>query len=285
MKVVFLLSDYVLHNQLVSEYIAARPQDEVAVVKVPLVLRGKGRRQSAQRIGPQLSRRFAASKLGEWCALTSIALVPKLLSRGAVFRRLRRTCQVHGLPFLRVDDVMSESSLEFIREHGADVVVSLFHQILRAPLIAIPRLGVVNVHPGVLPDFRGIQPYFWALSEGAGVAGATLHLIEDEEIDAGGVLAQATYPTWPGMSVQLNYFLTSQVAAALLPRCLGALEGGELTPREQSPEEGAYWRWPDSEAFDRLRERGHPQISWRQLSGILTGRYDAFVARRTTLSR
>jgi len=284
MKVVFLISDYVLHNHIISEYVAARPQDEVAVVKVPLVLKGKGRGSTAKRIVPQLSRRFAWGKALEFLTLTAITWTPKILSRGATFRRLRQTARLHGLPFLRVDDVMCEESLSFIREHGADVVVSLFHQILRAPLIAIPRLGVVNVHPGLLPEFRGIQPYFWELSEGSERAGATLHLIEDERIDAGGILAQASYRTFPGMSVQLNYYLTSKVASSLLPRCLGALEEGRLQPRAQSADEGAYWRWPDSAAFTRLKERGYPLIGWRQLFGVLAGHQDEFEAESESLA-
>ncbi|MEM7244525.1 MAG: formyl transferase [Acidobacteriota bacterium] len=284
MKVVFLLSDYVLHNHVIGEYLAARPDDEVAVVKVPLVLKGKGRRTSAQRIVPQLSRRFTAGKLLEYLALTGITWTPKMLSRGAVFRRLRQTARRHRLPFLKVDDVMSKRSLEFIRRHEPDVVVSLFHQIIKKRLIAIPRLGVVNVHPGVLPQFRGIQPYFWELSEGSDRAGVTLHLIEDESIDTGGVLAEASYPVRPGMSVQLNYYLTCKAAAELLPRCLAALGEGRLTPRSQSADEGAYWRWPDSAAFDRLQERGHPLVSWRQLGEILTGRHDDFTAEQWSLA-
>ena len=284
MRVVFLISDYVLHNQIIDRYVAARPDDEVALVKIPLVLKGKGRGSSAKRIVPSLSRRFALGKLAEYVALTAITWTPKVLSRGAVFRRLRQTARRHGLPFLRVDDVMSAESLDFLREHGADLVISLFPQILRQPLIEIPRHGVINVHPGVLPDFRGIQPYFWELSEGSPFAGATLHRIEDERIDAGSLLGRATYRTWPGMSVQLNYYLTIQVAAQLLPECVTALEQGRLRPEAQAADEGAYFRWPDSAAFERLRARGHSLIGWRQLAGILFGRYDDFCAENLSLS-
>lgn len=284
MKVLFLLSDYVLHNALLTDYIAARAGDEVAVIKIPLVLKGKSRRGTAERIVPQLSRRFAAGKLVEFAALMTITALPKLLSRGAIFRRLRRTCAKLRLPFHRTENIMDEGSLAFAREFEPDVIVSLCHQILKEPLISLAPLGVVNVHPGVLPDYRGIQPYFWELSEGSPRAGATLHLIEDEQIDAGGVLGRASFPTTPGMSVQLNYFLTTKCAAALLPDCLTALDEGKLAPEAQQPDQGAYFRWPDSSAFERLRERGHALISFRQLFGILVGRYDGFRAESSELS-
>ena len=278
MRVVFILAEYSLHNRIVSDYLAARPQDHVALVKVPLVLKGKGRVDTAQRIVPQLSRRFLAGKLLEFAVLLAITLTPKLMRGGAVFRRLRWIARRQGLPFLRTANVMSAEALEFIRAQEPDLVVTLFHQIIKRKLIAIPGDGIVNIHPGLIPEFRGIQPYFWELSEGSPRAGATLHLIEDEKIDAGGVLASTSYETSPGMSVQLNYYLTCQAASHLLPRCLEAFHEGRLTPAPQDPEAGDYWRWPDSEAFTRLRQRGHRLFSWGQLWGILSGRYDDFTA-------
>lgn len=280
MKVLFLLSDYVLHNSLIDEYARARPEDELSVVKIPMVLKGKGRRASADRILPQLSRRFIAGKLSEYLALALITALPKVLGRGAVFRRLRASCRALGLPFHRSGNVMESETLDFVRSQEPDVIVSLCHQILKEPLISMAPLGIVNVHPGVLPDFRGIQPYFWELSEGAPQGGATLHLIEDEGIDTGGVLGETRFDLEPGMSVQLNYFLTIKSAATLLPNCLEALAKAQLTPRTQDANQGAYFRWPDSEAFDRLRSRGHCLLSWRQLIGILIGTFDEATSQR-----
>lgn len=273
MRVVFLLSDYVLHNSIVARYAEARPEDVVSVVKIPLVLKGKGRRQTASRIVPQLSRRFVLGKLFEFLSLGALTHLPKLLRRGAHFRRLRRTASKLGLAFLRTENVMSEECLRFVRDARPDVVVTLFHQIVKEPLISIPRLGVVNVHPGLLPEFRGIQPYFWELCEGSREGGVTLHTIDDESIDTGRVLARAAFRVQPGMSVQLCYWLTSRLAAELLPDCLARFESGALTPVPQ-PDGGAYYRWPDSAAVDRLHERGHVLISLRDLWGMLTGKYD-----------
>jgi len=276
-NVVFVLSDYVLHNRIVSDYVLARPQDRVSIVKVPLVLKGRGRVETARRIAPQLSRRFLLGKVLEALVLAAITFVPKILRRGAVFRRLRSIARRHRLPFLKTGNVMSEEALAFVRAREPDLVVTLFHQIVKRPLLDLPRRGVVNIHPGLLPEFRGIQPYFWELALGHGRAGPTLHLIEDETIDTGRVLASGAYATWPGMSVQLNYYLTAQVAARLLPACAEQIEQGRAAPVGQ-PDGGAYHRWPDSAAFDRLEAAGHSLFSWRDMWGILSGRFDAFAA-------
>jgi methionyl-tRNA formyltransferase len=284
MKVLFLLSDYVLHNALLSDYAAARPGDDLAVVKIPLVLKGKGRRSTAGRIVPQLSKRFLAGKLMEFLGLGMVTVLPKMCGRGAVFRRLRRICAGMRLPFHRTQNVMDPETLEFVREFAPDVIVSLCHQILREPLISAAPLGIVNIHPGVLPEFRGIQPYFWQLSEGAPNSGATLHLIEDEQVDAGGVLGRTRFPNKKGTSVQLNYYLTIRSASELLPRCLAALEQGRLLPQPQKQGEGAYYRWPDSEAFDRLGQVGSSLFTPGQLAGILLGHHDRMDGLRSELS-
>lgn len=284
LRVTFVLSEYSLHNDLVERYLEARPADRVSLVKVPLVLRGRGRRETVARIAPRLSRRFLSAKLGEALMVQAATFSPKLLPRGAVFRRLRWIAARRRLPFLRTEDIMAPASLEFIRAQEPDLVITLFHQIVRRALLDIPRLGVINAHPGLLPEFAGIQPYFWALSEGAAEAGGTLHWIEDESVDTGRVLGRAGFPVTPGMSVQLAYHLTSRSLARLLPRVVAALEDGTAEARAQGAG-GVYRRWPDSAAMDRLKRRGHRVFSFREFAGILLGRFDAFEPSRLEVCR
>jgi len=278
MKVLFIFNEFSLHNHIIEHYLEARPADEVAIVKIPLVLKGKSRKETAGRILPQLSKRFVWNKLQEAAVTTAIALIPKILKRGAIFRRLRLIAWRNGLPFHQSGDIMSPVTLDFIRNFEPAVIVTLVHQIIKPDLIAIPPHGVINIHPGILPEFRGIQPYFWELSEKFGEAGVTLHYIDDATVDTGRIVAQSRYPTLPGMSVQLNYFLTARCAGALLPETISRLEAGELRPKPQKAEEGSYYRWPDKAAVDRLYGAGHQIVSWTELARILTGRYDHFKA-------
>ena len=273
MRVVFIMAEYSLHNHIISDYLAARPDDQVALVKVPLVLKGKSRVASAQRIVPQLSRRFLTGKILEFLVLLAITRTPKIMRRGAIFHRLRRIARLHDIPFIKIDSIMSDESLSFIRAQNLDVIVSLFHQIIKKEFIAIPKHGIVNIHPGLIPDYRSIQPYFWALAEGADRSGATLHPIRDETIDTGGILPSTSHTIFPGMSTQLCYYLTSQAASRILPKTLRALHAGELAPVPQDQEVGQYYRWPDSKAFTKLIDQGHCLFSWR-LWGILRGHYD-----------
>lgn len=87
MRVVYVMAEYSLHNQLVEEHLRARPDDELAVVKVPLVLRGKGRRETAERIAPKLSRRFLWGKLLEAAVVLTVTATPKMLLFGLLVGR------------------------------------------------------------------------------------------------------------------------------------------------------------------------------------------------------
>ena len=278
MNITFILNDFSLHNHIVETYCTQHSNHHISLVKVPLVLRGKSRKETASRILPRLSRRFIWNKLQESIVVSLITLAPKLLGRGAVFRRLRRIAKIHCLPFHISQDVMSKETLAFVKQQTPDVIVTLFHQIIRSELIKIPRLGVVNIHPGILPEFRGIQPYFWELMEGFGHGGPSLHFIEDESIDTGRIIAQARFPTTASMSVQLNYYLTCRSAAALLVQVLPLIEENQLVYQEQKADHGNYYRWPDSDAVTELYKKGHQIVRWRDLFGILVGRYDEFAA-------
>jgi methionyl-tRNA formyltransferase len=70
------------------------------------------------------------------------------------------------------------------------IVVSSFNQILPREIISIPRLGVINLHPSLLPKYRGPTPTAWVLMNGEKETGVTVHFIEDERIDSGRIITQ-----------------------------------------------------------------------------------------------
>ena len=280
MKVVYLISDYTLHNHIVSTHVKQRPQDEVSIVKVPLVVKGKGRMGSFKKVWGKLSSIFVLAKFIEFIALTFLSFIPKFINKGFAPQRLRWLAYKHDLPYHFSDNVMRKETLDFIRSQEPDVIVTLFHQIVKKELIDIPKKHVINIHPGLLPDFKGIQPYFWELCHNATHAGAPLHLIEDETIDTGKILAQGKYKLWPEMSVQVNYYLTSTVAADLLPQCLDLVEKDEFEPGDQKIGEGHYYRWPDHKSVENLFDRGHCLLSLKEFWKMLCGKYDDFRAQR-----
>lgn len=285
MNIVFILSEYSLHNHILSSYLNSRRQDRVAVIKVPLVIKGQSRTETVTRIFPQLSRRFIIGKLLEAIVVLAVTFVPKILRKGAVFIRLQRICKQSKINFFNTRNIMSEQSLNFLRQQEPDLIITLVHQIIKQPLIEMPRVGILNIHPGLLPEFRGIQPYFWALSEGFAESGVSIHWIENESVDSGPLVAKASYRVKSGMSVHLNYYLTALCAAQVLPRCVDVLSNDHIPGVVQVANAGRYWRWPDSRGYDNLGKRGHDLFSWSDLWDILRGGYDDFKPMKVELSK
>jgi methionyl-tRNA formyltransferase len=79
------------------------------------------------------------------------------------------------------------------RERVELLVISFFNQLLKPPLLGAAPLGAVNLHPSLLPTYRGPAPLFWTYRDGAAEAGLTIHRVTAGE-DDGDILAQQPVP-------------------------------------------------------------------------------------------
>lgn len=110
---------------------------------------------------------------------------------------------------------------------------------LPAEALAVPRLGVINQHPALLPRHRGPVPLAWALREGDAAFGVTWHRM-DAELDTGAILAQASVPIEDDdVSIEQIGPKLGAAAFSLLPRVLERVAAGD--PGDPQPEEGASW--------------------------------------------
>lgn len=109
-----------------------------------------------------------------------------LLSMRGALRELKSG----KIPVQMISDVNSPETLAWMNQLAPDYVASLyFNQWIGAEVRDIPRRDCVNVHPSLLPDFRGPDPVFRMLQSRGRTAGVTLHRIADE-FDAGKILYQ-----------------------------------------------------------------------------------------------
>jgi len=103
-----------------------------------------------------------------------------------------------GHPVEVAADVNAEPFARCLREYGPDVVVmASFDQIIHPEVLAIPRLGWLNLHPSLLPRHRGPEPIYWAIAGGETESGITVHWTV-ERIDAGPILEQRAVPILAG---------------------------------------------------------------------------------------
>lgn len=116
-------------------------------------------------------------------------------------------------------------------------------------VLAIPRLGVVNSHPSLLPRHRGPYPFAWAVREGDTELGMTVHLM-DEAFDTGPILTQGSRPMPQDTTIEGLIPTLRELAGELMPRALRlVLEGERGDPQT---EEGATYAGPFGEDYAEL---------------------------------
>ena len=99
-----------------------------------------------------------------------------------------------GLPVYQPDRIRDTDSVERLRSLDPDLlVVVAYGQILPAPVLAIPRLGAINVHASLLPRHRGAAPVARAILAGDAETGVTIMKM-DEQLDHGPILALRATP-------------------------------------------------------------------------------------------
>lgn len=89
-----------------------------------------------------------------------------------------------NIPVLSWDSMNSKEALDFVERHQIDLIINLRTRcIYKSPILNSPKIGCLNVHHGLLPDYRGTLCDLYALSENRD-AGFSIHEMV-EKIDAG----------------------------------------------------------------------------------------------------
>ncbi|MGD0829323.1 MAG: methionyl-tRNA formyltransferase [Terracidiphilus sp.] len=115
------------------------------------------------------------------------------------------------------------------------IVVVAYGRLIPPWMLALPRLGCINLHASLLPRYRGAAPIQWALANGDIVTGNTTMLL-DEGLDTGPILLQRAFAIAPDLSAAQLFDELAVGGAPLVLKTLEGLKGGSLQPRPQNSE-------------------------------------------------
>lgn len=165
-----------------------------------------------------------------------------------------------------------KASLEWLtRAYEPEIGLCTGYPWLLPPeVLAIPRLGVVNSHPSLLPRHRGPYPFAWAIREGDPELSMSVHLM-DEHFDTGPILARGSRPMPEDTSMDGLRPTLEALAGELLPHALRRVLAGDCG--DPQTEEGASYAGPFGEDYAELdpaktREELHRQVrAWQWMFG------------------
>lgn len=167
------------------------------------------------------------------------------------------------------DNPNSARGLATFRRRRPDLVLSIrYRRILHADAIAIPRLGVLNLHSGILPTYRGVMATFWAMLNDEAQIGTTLHRIVDAGIDTGPVIDIHRRETRKRRSYLANVLGLYAGGCDTLVSAVNDLASGKPLPAVPQTGGGRYFRAPAVRDVRRFEAAGLRLVDHREAAEI-----------------
>ncbi len=249
-----LYSSLVLKKLLASEHI-----EIVAIVNSTRVISSKyGFIQGA----------VSQIQLSGWRYASYLFMVTDL------FSWLRPSKTVHGLakkneiPIIDTADINSTEALNFIQTKKPDFLLAAhFNQLIKTPLL---NLACLNIHPSLLPAYKGVDPVFYALLDKNNTIGVTLHKMA-KSFDTGQTVLQSECQAKPtdsvfrcncrlfdeGVKLAINYLSSDSLIRTNKSSQATAVENDYTNDQ-------SYDSWPSREKLSKFRQQGHSLICLKQ---------------------
>ena len=157
------------------------------------------------------------------------------------FESVQKLAELHGIPCITPEDPNVPEVVERIRALQPDLFFSFYYRLmLKAPLLAIPKQGALNMHGSLLPKYRGRVPVNWAIIHGETETGATLHYMT-EKPDNGDIVVQQAVPILPDDTAHEVFSKVTVAAEMALNACLPDLLAGKARAIKQDLSLGGYF--------------------------------------------
>jgi methionyl-tRNA formyltransferase len=139
----------------------------------------------------------------------------------------------HHIPVLQPEKLKDEAFQAELKSFEADLQVVVAFRMLPEAVWDMPRLGTLNLHASLLPDYRGAAPINWAIINGETETGCTTFFLK-HEIDTGDVIFQFKQPILPTDNIGTLYEKQMSKGAELILKTITAIQNGDY-PRSPQP--------------------------------------------------
>ncbi|MEX2416554.1 MAG: methionyl-tRNA formyltransferase [Paenibacillaceae bacterium] len=155
---------------------------------------------------------------------------------------VKEEAERHQIPVYQPQRMRDPAVTEAIAAYKPDLIVTAaYGQILPKSVLAIPRLGCINIHGSLLPLYRGGAPIQYAIMKGEKITGVTIMYMA-EGLDTGDMISRIEVPIEDEDDAGTLFEKLSVVGASLLKRTLPDLIEGRCTATPQNDHEATYAR-------------------------------------------
>jgi methionyl-tRNA formyltransferase len=180
---------------------------------------------------------------------------------------VKALAQEHGLALYQPASLNDEETHARLRALGADaMVVAAYGLILPEPVLALPRLGAINIHASLLPRWRGAAPIQRAILAGDARTGISIMQM-DRGLDTGPVLAAESMPIAADDTSASLHDKLAGLGARLIVTALAQLEHAQSSPQPQ-PAAGA--------SYAAKITKAEADIDWSEAAPVIERKVRAF---------
>lgn len=158
-----------------------------------------------------------------------------------------------GVAFDIVTNLTSPAVIADVRQFAPDLIISIrFSLIFKQPILGIPRYGVLNIHPGALPEYGGLFAPMRSILHGESEIKVTCHFA-DEGIDTGPIVGIGALPFDPARSLEWYVMNLYPIGFRFALEAIAQCEQGLPIPATpQDPARRGYFSMPHADEFERL---------------------------------
>lgn len=179
---------------------------------------------------------------------------------------VKKFAEENNLPLFQPEK-LDEKSIEDLKNLQPDlIIVADYGKIIPSNILKIPPFGIINVHPSLLPKFRGSSPIQNVLLSGEKETGTTIMLL-NEGMDAGDILAQEKIIIQPEETFSELFLRLMQLSSHLLLETVPLWIAGKIDPQKQDEAQAS---------LCQMIKKEDGKIDWTQGATEIFNHYRAF---------
>jgi methionyl-tRNA formyltransferase len=161
-----------------------------------------------------------------------------------------------GIPITLTNSLKDQNLLKALKSYSPDVILSIASsRIFGRDILSIPKIASLNVHAGMLPKYRGINPSFWALLNQEKESAVTVHYM-NEKIDEGDIIAQNVFSLENMRSLHQVYLKVLEIAPQTVVTSFLKIIEGDVSRIRNDSSISSYYSFPTKADGRKFRSLG-----------------------------
>jgi len=177
----------------------------------------------------------------------------KIISPDKNIKTIKQIAKINNISILKTEDINKKEVEEIIKKNNPDLIISVyFDQLIKDNIFSIPKYQTINLHPALLPDYKGPFPTFWALKNNEKKFGLTVHYV-DKLYDTGDVILRKEIDVGNPKSVLgLDYKIFSR-SAEFIKEVIDKIENEKVESFPQKSK-GSYYSFPKKNDVKEMKK-------------------------------